>query len=63
MTIESEIFGPEQALTTWTMIMWTLMYVTRIPAMSHAGIDDTKMVVIIGHPSDLDFTLRNELVS
>jgi len=55
--IESVIFGPVVALAAWTMIMWILMYVTRIPAMNRAGIDGTKMV------GSTPRSLRDELVA
>lgn len=42
--IQSAILQPVVALAGWTMIMWWWMYLTRIPAMSKAGIDGTKMV-------------------
>jgi hypothetical protein len=42
--IESQILQPIVALAGWTMIMWWWMYLTRIPAMSKAGIDGAKMV-------------------
>ena len=33
------ILQPVVALAGWTMVMWLWMYVTRIPAMTKAGID------------------------
>ncbi|MFA6219161.1 MAG: MAPEG family protein [Erythrobacter sp.] len=42
--IESQILQPLVALAGWTMVMWWWMYLTRLPAMSRAGIDGTKMV-------------------
>ena len=36
MIVESEILQPVVALAIWTMVMWTWMYATRIPAMSRA---------------------------
>ncbi len=42
--MESAILGPVVALAAWTMIMWIWMYATRLPAMSRAGIDATKIV-------------------
>ena len=41
---QSAILQPVVALAAWTMIMWLWMYATRIPAMSRAGIDGTKLV-------------------
>lgn len=38
------ILQPVVALMGWTMVMWVWMYATRLPAMSRAGIDGTKMV-------------------
>ncbi|WP_435417868.1 MAPEG family protein [Parerythrobacter aurantius] len=42
--IGMEILQSVVALAAWTMVMWLWMYVTRIPAMSKAGIDGTKLV-------------------
>ena len=42
--IEAAILQPVVALAGWTMVMWLWMYATRIPAMSKAGIDGTKLV-------------------
>ncbi|OZA93721.1 MAPEG family protein [Altererythrobacter sp. H2] len=42
--IQSAILQPVVALAAWTMVMWLWMYATRIPAMSKAGIDGTKLV-------------------
>ncbi|MBX7495458.1 MAPEG family protein [Qipengyuania sp. 6B39] len=36
--IKAEILQPVVVLLAWTMVMWLWMYVTRIPAMSKAGI-------------------------
>lgn len=38
MMLDAVILKPVIALMAWTMIMWAWMYVTRIPAMSEAGI-------------------------
>lgn len=38
------ILQPVVVLAIWTMVMWVWMYATRIPAMSSAGIDGTKLV-------------------
>ncbi len=38
------IVQPVLALMIWTMIMWSWMYATRIPAMQKAEIDGTKLV-------------------
>ncbi|MFN4114683.1 MAG: MAPEG family protein [Sphingomonadaceae bacterium] len=42
--IGAAILQPVVALAAWTMVMWLWMYATRIPAMSKAGIDGTKLV-------------------
>ena len=44
MTHGMDILQPVVALAGWTMVMWLWMYLTRIPAMSKAGIDGTKLV-------------------
>ena len=44
MTHGMDILQPVVVLAAWTMVMWLWMYVTRIPAMSKAGIDGTKLV-------------------
>ncbi|MGB7372854.1 MAPEG family protein [Pontixanthobacter sp.] len=36
--LDAAIFKPVIILMAWTMVMWAWMYVTRIPAMSKAGI-------------------------
>ncbi|ALE16190.1 hypothetical protein AMC99_00887 [Altererythrobacter epoxidivorans] len=38
------ILQPVVVLAIWTMVMWVWMYATRIPAMSAAGIDGTRLV-------------------
>ena len=42
--IGMDILQPVVALLAWTMVMWLWMYATRIPAMTRAGIDGTKLV-------------------
>lgn len=42
--MHSPILAPVVALVAWTMVMWLWMYVTRLPAMSRAGIDSMNMV-------------------
>lgn len=42
--IDTAILQPVIALAIWTMVMWLWMYATRIPAMTKAGIDGTKLV-------------------
>lgn len=51
------IITPVVALCAWTMIIWIWMYATRLPAMSRAGIDGTKMVGSTGK------SLRDDLVA
>jgi hypothetical protein len=46
--IGMEILQPTVALMIWTMIIWALMYCTRIPAMQKAQIDATKLVGTTG---------------
>jgi hypothetical protein len=52
-----EILKPVIALAGWTMLIWVWMYATRLPAMSRAGIDGTKMVGSTGK------SLRDDLVA
>jgi hypothetical protein len=42
--IGMDILQPVVALLAWTMVMWVWMYVTRLPAMSKAGIDTKNLV-------------------
>lgn len=42
--MNSPILTPVLALAGWSMLMWLWMYATRLPAMTRAGIDGTKMV-------------------
>lgn len=51
------ILVPMLALAAWTMIVWVWMYATRLPAMSRAKIDGTKMVGSTGK------SLRDDLVA
>lgn len=51
------ILLPMLALAGWTMIIWLWMYATRLPAMSRAGIDGTKLVGSTGKG------LRDQLVA
>ncbi len=53
--IGMEILQPLAILAAWTMLMWVWMYVTRIPAMSKAGIDGAKLIG--GTGKDLDGVL------
>lgn len=51
------ILLPMLVLAGWTMIVWVWMYATRLPAMSRAGIDGTKLVGSTGKG------LRDQLVA
>jgi hypothetical protein len=51
------ILLPMLALAGWTMVIWIWMYATRLPAMSRAGIDGTKIVGSTGKG------LRDQLVA
>jgi hypothetical protein len=42
--MNNAILLPMLSLAGWTMIVWIWMYATRLPAMSRAGIDGTRMV-------------------
>lgn len=46
--IGMEILQPTVALMIWTMIIWALMYGTRIPAMQKAEMDAAKLVGTTG---------------
>jgi hypothetical protein len=48
--MQGNILTPMLALILWSFVMWAWMYATRLPAMSRAGIDATK----IKRKSDLD---------
>lgn len=47
-----EILKPLVVLAAWTMAIWVWMYVTRIPAMSKAGIDSKGLVGGTGESLD-----------
>lgn len=51
------ILLPMLVLAGWTMVVWLWMYATRLPAMSRAGIDGTKLVGSTGKG------LRDQLVA
>jgi hypothetical protein len=51
------ILLPMLVLAGWTMLIWLWMYATRLPAMSRAGIDGTKLVGTTGRG------LRDQLVA
>ncbi|WP_164157461.1 MAPEG family protein [Sandarakinorhabdus rubra] len=51
------ILLPMLVLAGWTMLIWIWMYATRLPAMSRAGIDGTKLVGSTGK------SLRDDLVA
>lgn len=55
--MRSDIFEPVVALALWTMIVWTWMYATRLPAMGRAGFDAKNMVGSTGRG------LRDDLVA
>jgi hypothetical protein len=55
--MHSSILAPVVALAAWTMVIWAWMYATRLPAMTRAGIDGTKMVGSTGR------SLRDDLVA
>jgi hypothetical protein len=55
-----EILKPVVALAAWTMIMWVLLYATRLPAMSRAGIDGTKLVGTTGAGLRSDLIAKGE---
>ncbi|OYQ28827.1 hypothetical protein CHU93_08335 [Sandarakinorhabdus cyanobacteriorum] len=57
MDTHQPILLPMLVLAGWTMIVWLWMYATRLPAMSRAGIDGTKMVGSTGK------SLRDDLVA
>lgn len=42
--MNSPILAPVVALIAWTLVVWVWMYATRLPAMSRARIDGTKLV-------------------
>jgi hypothetical protein len=54
-----DILGPVAALAMWSMVMWTWMYATRIPAMQRAKIDARNLVGSTGR--SLDDTLPAEV--
>lgn len=39
MILDADFLTPVLALVAWTLVMWTWMYATRLPAMKAAGID------------------------
>jgi hypothetical protein len=55
--MHAEILKPVVALAAWSLVMWLWMYATRLPAMSRARIDGTKMVGSTGG------SLRNDLIA
>ncbi len=55
--MNAEILKPLIALAAWSTIMWIWLYAARLPAMSRARIDGTKMVGSTGK------SLRDELVA
>ncbi|WP_245228497.1 MAPEG family protein [Pontixanthobacter sp. CEM42] len=57
--VEAAILKPVVILMAWTMVMWAWMYVTRIPAMSKAGISPDDAAVT----GTLDKTLPSNVQS
>jgi hypothetical protein len=55
--MQHAILLPMLVLAGWTMLVWVWMYATRLPAMSRAGIDGTKLVGSTGK------SLRDQLVA
>jgi hypothetical protein len=55
--MHSEILKPVVVLAAWSLVMWAWMYATRLPAMSRAKIDGTKMVGTTGR------SLRDDLIA
>jgi hypothetical protein len=55
--MDKAILLPMLVLAGWTMLIWIWMYATRLPAMSRAGIDGTRMVGSTGK------SLRDDLVA
>jgi hypothetical protein len=46
--MSSEILKPVVVLAAWSMLMWLLMYVRRLPAMKRAGMLDVPMIGSVG---------------
>jgi hypothetical protein len=59
--MSSPILAPVLALAGWTMIIWLWMYATRLPAMTRAGIDGTKLVGTTGRGLRDDLVAKGEL--
>ncbi len=59
MEMHSEILKPMAVLAAWTMFMWLWMYVTRIPAMSKAGVDTGSLTG--GTGKDLDGVIPDNI--
>jgi hypothetical protein len=55
--MHSEILKPVVILAAWSLVMWLWMYATRLPAMSRAKIDGTKLVGTTGR------SLRDDLIA
>lgn len=55
--MDAAILKPVIALAAWSTIMWIWLYAARLPAMSRARIDGTKMVGSTGK------SLREDLVA
>lgn len=61
MPAHSPIIAPVIALIAWTLVVWIWMYATRLPAMSRAGIDGTKIVGTTGPALRADLVAGGEL--
>jgi hypothetical protein len=55
----SPVLAPVVALVAWSLVMWTWMYVTRLPAMKRAGISLKGRVG--GRGSNLDGVVPDEV--
>ncbi len=55
--MDAAILKPVVALAAWSTIMWIWLYAARLPAMSRARIDGTKLVGTTGK------SLRDDLVA
>jgi hypothetical protein len=55
--MHAEILKPVVVLAAWSLVMWLWMYATRLPAMSRAKIDGTKMVGSTGR------SLRDDMIA
>jgi hypothetical protein len=58
--MHSEILKPVTVLALWTMVMWSWLYATRLPAMKRVGLLDNKMVGTTGRSLRDDMVARGE---